>query len=350
MIIDNQLNGKRILLICQDFYGYDVAIRDTLYSLGAKHVVLYNAAFFRGSFRENKSLKTLLFYFQDPHSRTRWTENLISDIDQYEFDVLFCVALTPFKKYFIDYLRKKNPQLKTVLFLWDTVKAVQSGFVDYFEKFDFIYSFDKDDCAEYGFEYSPDFYMEPKHRSIECQYDLCFIGTMYPRSETMDRAQLLYHVSCFCDEHHLNPFLYLRYYNAGDRKSSVEQWAFNLVYRRYLKIVAQYVPYGFMQEKKLPLSEVNDIQYASRVLLDFNHADRQGMTINCITALATGKKLITTNARIKEEPYYNPNNIYIINKKNPVLDIHFFESDVVKMDMTHLRLDNWLLHILGNNR
>ena len=38
----NQVQGKRILLICQDFYGYDVAMKDTLYSLGAKHVVLYN--------------------------------------------------------------------------------------------------------------------------------------------------------------------------------------------------------------------------------------------------------------------------------------------------------------------
>ena len=71
------------------------------------------------------------------------------------------------------------------------------------------------------------------------------------------------------------------------------------------------------------------------------------MTINCITALATGKKLITTNVRIKEEAFYNPNNIFIISEENPVLDIHFFESEVGKMDMTHLRMDNWLLHILG---
>ena len=39
----NHIQGKRILLICQDFYGYDVAMKDTLYSLGAKEVVLYNA-------------------------------------------------------------------------------------------------------------------------------------------------------------------------------------------------------------------------------------------------------------------------------------------------------------------
>lgn len=347
MVNRNQIQGKQILLICQDFYGYDVAIRDTLYTLGAKHVVLYNAIYFRSSFRESQSLKTLFFYLQDPHSRTRWTEKLISDIDQDEFDILFCVALTPFKKYFIDYLRKKNPRLKAFLFLWDTLQAGQSGFLDYFEKFDFVYSFDRDDCAKYGFEYYPDFYIEPKHSSVECQYDLSFIGTMYPRSETMDRAQLLYQVNRFCDIHHLNPFLYLRYYNAGDRKSSFEKWAFNLVYSRYLKTVDKYKPYGFMQEKKLPLSKVNDIQHASRVLLDINHINRQGMTINCITALATGKKLITTNTRIKDEPYYNQNNIYIINKDNPVLDIHFFDSEAKKIDMTHLRLDNWLTFILG---
>lgn len=343
----NHIQGKRILLICQDFYGYDVAMKDTLYSLGAQEVVLYNAAFFRGSFRERRSPKTLFFYLQDPHGRTKWTEKLIQAVEPYEFDILLCIALTPFKKYFIDYLRKKNPQIKTFLFLWDTVSAVQAGFQDYFEKFDYIYSFDRDDCQEYGFEYYPDFYMEPEHKPVGNQYDLCFIGTMYPRSDTIKRAHLLYHVSQFCESHHLKSFLYLRYYNAGDRKSAFEQRVFNLVYRDYLKTVAQYAPYGFMQEKKMPLSQVNEVQSSARVLLDINHTNRQGMTINCITALATGKKLITTNARIKEESFYNPNNIYIINEENPVLDIHFFESEVGKMDMTHLRMDNWLLHILG---
>ena len=83
------------------------------------------------------------------------------------------------------------------------------------------------------------------------------------------------------------------------------------------------------------------------MLLDINHAHRQGMTINCITALATGKKLITTNQRIKDESFYTPNNIYLLDEENPVLDMAFFDSEVEKMDLTHLRLDNWLLHILG---
>ena len=345
--MENHIQGKRILLICQDFYGYDVAMKDTLYSLGAKQVVLYNAAFFRGSFRESRSPKTLLFYLQDPHSRTKWTEKLIQAIDPYEFDILLCIALTPFKKYFIDYLREKNPQIKTFLFLWDTVSAVQAGFQDYFEKFDYIYSFDRDDCQEYGFEYYPDFYMEPECTPVDCQYDLCFIGTMYPQSETANRAHLLSQVNQFCDGHHLKTFLYLRYHNAGNLRSSVEQKIFNLVYWRYLKIVGKYKSQGFLQEKKLPLPKVNEIQSASRVLLDINHPNRQGMTINCITALATGKKLITTNKRIVEESFYHPNNIYIIDEEKPVLDIDFFYSEVEKIDMSHLRLDNWLLHILS---
>ena len=139
----------------------------------------------------------------------------------------------------------------------------------------------------------------------------------------------------------------MRYYNAGDRKSAIEQRVFNLVYRDYLKTVARYAHYGFLQEKKMPLSQVNLIQSSARVLLDINHAHRQGMTINCITALATGKKLITTNQRIKEESFYNPNNIYILDEEKPVLDMAFFDSEAEKMDLTHLRLDNWLLHILG---
>jgi hypothetical protein len=98
-------------------------------------------------------------------------------------------------------------------------------------------------------------------------------------------------VNQFCESHHLKSFLYLRYYNAGDRKSAVEQHIFNLVYRDYLKTVARYAHYGFLQEKKMPLSQVNQIQSSARVLLDINHAHRQGMTIIVVThELDVGKR------------------------------------------------------------
>ena len=96
----------------------------------------------------------------------------------------------------------------------------------------------------------------------------------------------------------------------------------------------------------LSLEDCNKIQSQSKVLLDINHKNRQGMTINAITALAQGQKLITTNVRIKNEAFYNPNMIYIMDEKNPHIDLDFFEKPSEPIDFSELRLDNWLKHIL----
>lgn len=340
------IRNRDILLMCQDFYGYDVVIKEALLKLGASNVYLVNSCFFSGSFRDLISWRTPFLYLKEPYGRSKWTNNLITKIDKYHIDILLCIELTPFKKYFIDYLRKKNPQIKTFLFLWDSLELMQSRYKDYFRKFDFVFSFDKDDCERYGLEYWPDFFIPNNRVCSEIKYDLCFIGTMN-MSTTLYRAEVLKKISQFCDANDLRHFLYLKYYplNASDNLflNIVKKYRG----RKYKMAVEHYKKESYMHVDSLPLDEVNKIIHSSRVVVDLSHQNRQGMTINCITALATGKKLITTNWRIMEEPFYNPNNILIINEDNPQIDISFFHTETVPVDMSYLRLDNWLKHIIN---
>lgn len=61
--MNNNITGKNILLLCERFYGYDIAIRDELYKLGANHVFLKNARYFNGSFREPKNFRIQYLLF-----------------------------------------------------------------------------------------------------------------------------------------------------------------------------------------------------------------------------------------------------------------------------------------------
>ncbi len=56
------------------------------------------------------------------------------------------------------------------------------------------------------------------------------------------------------------------------------------------------------------------------------------MTIRTIEALACGNKIITTNETIKEYDFYNPNNIWIIDRKSPYIDPEFILSPYEKID------------------
>lgn len=339
----NNIKDKNILLLCENFYDYDKAIRDELYKLGANFVYLKNAQYFSSSFREPSSFRIYSF-LKNPFERRLWTKKFEEEISDQHFDIFLCVENACFTKDFMKFLHNANPKIKTVLFLWDTYRTQQGGFKDYRFLFDKVYSFDRDDAKTYNIEYFPDFYI-PQERQTQYEYDLSFVGTANG-TDTIHRFELMDYVSKFCVENNLNTFLYLKTY--AQNPTNLLKLLKRKVCKKspLAKIIDKYGDEDWLYYQSLGLQDCNRIQSKAHVLLDLNHQDRQGMTINCITALAHGQKLITTNKRIKDEPFYNPNMIYVMDEKNPYLDISFWSLPDEKIDLSYLRIDNWLLHIL----
>lgn len=342
----NPIKDKRILLICADFYGYDTIIRDTLLKLGAKDVYLHDDAHIRGSLRGVFEWKNLFYIMCRPCERTQWTKQLIHEIDNKDFDILLCIEYTPFKKWFIKWLKDKNPNIQCILFLWDKIKDHMQYFKDYFSLFDRILTFDKDDSKKYGFEYQPDFYVSDNTTPYDqCVYDMNFIGSMgVGNTSVYDRPKILSYLQKFSNQYGLRSFLYLRYIDSVPRCHR-----YLSILSRYERMWMPYVKEGFLHTQPLSLFDVDNKQKNTRVIVDLAYENRQGLTINAITALAKGKKLITTNKRIMNEPFYDPRNIYILDANNPQLDVDFFKACPVIIDLKKLRIDNWLKKVLNCN-
>ena len=166
-------------------------------------------------------------------------------------------------------------------------------------------------------------------------------------SSTFFRAELLDKINSFCVVNNLNTYFHLKYDKPIKSTNPIKEFINKFIDYRYRKAINKYNHKGFLKEDSISLNEVDNIFNSSKVVLDLNHRNRQGMTINCITALAKNKKLITTNNRIIEEEFYNPNNILVIDENKPVLNIDFFKNEVTPIDIEHLRLDNWLKLILN---
>lgn len=341
--MDN-IKDKQILLLCHNFYDYDIAIKNELIKLGAKDVFLKNAKFFCSSFREIRSF-SLLQFFKNPFERKRWTEKFKEEINNRRFDTFLCIENACFTKDFMFFLKERNPNIKTVLFLWDTYNTQQGGFKDYRFLFDKVYTFDRDDASKYNIEYYPDFYI-PQKKCLNYKYDISFVGTAN-FSSTVHRFDIVDYVNKFCTENNLKSYLYLKT-TYPDKKTKNP---FKMIFRLFKKPNGWTKVYRYQNEPwlhfdSLSLEDCNKIQSQSKVLLDINHKNRQGMTINAITALAQGQKLITTNTRIKDEIFYNPNMIHVMDEINPHIDLDFFEKPSEPIDFSELRLDNWLKHIL----
>lgn len=342
----DNISGKSILLIIEPFFGYGVIIENELLKLGAKYVYRKESKFLPAGIRDGFNLKNLYKWICNPYGRDKWTKDLINEIEPLQFDTLFVVENLPFKKYFLIYLKKKNPKIRMVLFLWDTFKTQQLHYTDYLPLFDSCYSFDRDDASKFGLHYFPDFYIEKQIPSISsCKYDIAFVGTMN-RNSTRFRGDVLHKINDFCLNNELKAYFYL-YYPVIQSNSFIKRFYHKIHDYKYNKEIERLCEFGFVHSNPIPIDEYNEVMANTRIVLDLSHRNRQGMTINAIAAIANGKKLITTNERIKDEPFYDPSAIYVIDEANPFFDMSFVKQIYTPKDFSFLRMDNWLKHVIN---
>lgn len=102
----------------------------------------------------------------------------------------------------------------------------------------------------------------------------------------------------------------------------------------------------------IPLSEINEYISRSQVLLDINRKKQIGLTFRVFESIGLQKKLITTNSDIVNYDFYNPNNILVIDEKNPDIPVSFFEKEYQKIPeeiFNKYTLEGWIENVVYNN-
>ena len=77
---------------------------------------------------------------------------------------------------------------------------------------------------------------------------------------------------------------------------------------------------------------------ASKSVVEINKADQAGCSLRLLESLFLKKKLITNNKYIKEDKYYNPKNVFILDIDN-MDDIHNFLNSPYSNDISVDDLD-----------
>ncbi len=101
-----------------------------------------------------------------------------------------------------------------------------------------------------------------------------------------------------------------------------------------------------------PLSpvDVQNIIQESECVLDTDRSTQTGTTPRLIWALASGKKIITTNQNIKRMPLYDPERIAFIDRHSPVIDQAFLDKEIRNKKLSpyleSLRIDNWIQNFI----
>jgi hypothetical protein len=188
--------------------------------------------------------------------------------------------------------------------------------------FDEVYSFEKGDCKKYNLKFITNWiYPIQKSKTKTTEYQVFNI------SSKDKRTPLILKISSILKEKSINYKIIIFDKKNKNHKSSVE----------YIS-------------KQIPLTEVNDYLHNSQVLLDINRIGQKGLTFRVFESLELEKKLITTNADIKNYDFYNPNNILIIDEKKPNIPLEFFSNEYQKIPEDILKnytIEAWVNQIIS---
>lgn len=179
-----------------------------------------------------------------------------------------------------------------------------------------LWSFDPDDCKEYGMRYNTQYYDKENCKfapKVKIKYDVWFVGA---------------------DKGRLNKLLQLQ----------EEMCAHGVKCKFHITRSSESKP-GYQYQKSISYAQNLSFLAESKAVLDFPKEGQKGLTMRPLEALFHHKKVITTSKIIKEHGFYTPNNIFIIGydsweRIHDFLNSPFDES--IKSDLEYYEVKNWI--------
>lgn len=191
--------------------------------------------------------------------------------------------------------------------------------------FDKIFSFDAEDVEKYGFEPINNYIYhdkKPVRPAEEFRYRVFMISTIDERLATLNRV-------------------------AHELEKSGISYKFIVVGKRKPDGLHPGITY---QKDIINLEELEHYLDEAEMFLDLVRDKQTGLSFRVFESLAFQKKLITTNALVKQMEFYNSNNIFVVDADNVVIDPAFFATPYEPLPehiYNKYTLDTWVKTVLG---
>ncbi|MCU8022003.1 MULTISPECIES: hypothetical protein [unclassified Shewanella] len=326
----SSLVGKKILFIGPSFFGYEEDIKNELTNQGAE-VDYFDERPFTSSI--GKILIRLGVNLFIKKAINEYYSKIIEKAKCIEYDYLFVISPEAISKKIVEEIKLTNPNMKSILYMWDAVgNKNDSDKLIY--SFDFCYSFDRNDVVSIPkMQFLPLFYSEcfdfKYMEESSKKYSVLFIGTVHS-----DRYTL---VNKIIKQFNVVPLPSYTFFYCPSKLL--------FLMKKILDKEFFHIPLKDISFSSLDKVSIRKLISMSDIVIDIEHSSQSGLTMRTIETLALNKKLITTNADVKHYDFYSSNNICIVDRKNPVLNEGFINSDYVSPSdiiVNKYSLKNWV--------
>jgi hypothetical protein len=324
-----RLDGKRVLLIAPRFFGYERVIRSEIERRGAVVDWLPDRPF-------DTPVMAAVTRF-----RSQWVQkfadrlytSMLSQIGAKHYDTILVINGQTLSRNMLKTLRTNFPMAKIVLYMWDSMKNRRSV-IDNLPFFDTTFSFDPVSSTHFGMNLRPLFFSNGFEPSSQDDFDfhLSFVGTMHSdRYAVVDRLRS--HLDAGLRSYW---YLYLQ-----------APWVYQ-AYRLGKPAMRQARQDEF---KFVPLDKatLQSVFSRSRAVIDIEHPLQVGLTMRTFETMGSHKKLITTNAGVRDYDFFTSTNICVIDRRTPHVPLSFLESSFVPVQPELYRrysIEGWIDEIL----
>lgn len=205
------------------------------------------------------------------------------------------------RKFFLE-LKKRNPQVRLVLIMHDSVDNARSKqTIHMFDVFDKIFSFDKSDCEKYGFERIYQTFSKPKfvEKDSRLYSKAFFVGRGDDRTEFLKTC--FRKITSEVDD--------CKFFITDVDESKIEP----------IKDVCF--------NKRMSYSDELKMAYNTDCIFEVVRKGQTGISLRACEAVVFNKKFITNNESIIDMPFYDSRYMRIINKADD-LDVDFIKEEI----------------------
>ncbi|WP_439567634.1 hypothetical protein [Sphingopyxis sp.] len=304
------LAGKTILLSAPKFFGYETEIAEELRRRGASVDFLADRPFRSPAMHLLARVwRSLILLLTDRYYRRQ-----LKSFGTVRYDYVLIVNGQTLSHRLLDELRAAHRSATFLFYLWDSLENRASALA-LLRHFDRASCFEPEAAKRRGLRFRPLFYCPAFDGSASegenagSKYAVSFLGTAhtdrYAIVSQIDR-QLPAHITRFW-------FLYLqakwvllayRLLNRGFRGARQRDFSFNPMDRQ----------------------ASSQIFWQSDAILDIEHPRQVGLTMRTFETLGAGKKLITTNADVRNYAFFDAANVCVIDRNNPSVPAAFLEK------------------------
>lgn len=326
------LKGKKILFFTASFMGFQYDIKACMEAHGAI-VDWYDERMSEGTLN-----KIIVRLNRDALSRKikKYYNTILESIKNRDYDYVLFVNIEAATKPILMRYRETFPTAKFILYEWDSIRNNKNARENMIV-FDEIWTFDRHDSKDYNINFLPLFYLD-KYSDIERKKSyhnkLMFVGTAHSDRYTFVKS--IEKQVCMNGE---NSFLWFYF------PSKILYYKMKISDANFRKMSKK----SDFRFETLCQEELLRQVANSEIIVDAQHPKQTGLTMRTIETMGARRKLITTNNEIKDYDFFNPHNILVVDRVNPIVTEEFLESeyeDIPDAIYKKYSLTNWLSTIL----